>query len=241
MNKKQWSNRDYVLSQVKKSGVYIKYADEIFKDDEEIVYAAIKMNGMNVKYASERWRNNPDYMTKAMQLNKMAFVYIGNELQQNSEFISGVCKKYQDTRIAIFAIKCIEKHGLIMPIDGALSLVAVANKNREELAKANLCLNLVNNDLQNEVLKNGETIKINKNESKKIRGLWYSILDLQVKYSQARDMASRLDCNSKYLNKAYNILVNSLQNSTYSAAKPAVQNSEEVRTEQLNNYQVSEE
>ncbi len=63
------NNKDFVLNAVKQDGMLLQYANDLLKDDFEIVYEAVNQNVFSYEYASLRLQS--DIVIKMFALNKI--------------------------------------------------------------------------------------------------------------------------------------------------------------------------
>lgn len=83
--------RELMNNKLIKNGEFIRFVEDIFKDDEEIMLLALKeskyKNPDLALYASERLRNNVNFIDKAMKINKHVFEYAGPNVKNNRSFV----------------------------------------------------------------------------------------------------------------------------------------------------------
>lgn len=69
------SERESALRRVQQNGLNLMYAEECFKDDEEIVLCAVSNTGYALKYASPRLQDNIHVVKKAMTTHRYGHVF----------------------------------------------------------------------------------------------------------------------------------------------------------------------
>ena len=88
------SERDKVKEKLKHYPYLLAYADDKYKDDEELVLLAIKKNGRILKYASERLQNNEKLVNIAVGTNGAALAYASERLKDDDDIVSMAIDSY---------------------------------------------------------------------------------------------------------------------------------------------------
>jgi hypothetical protein len=57
-NTQNWANKEFVLEQVKKDGLALKYGSKELKNDIDVVLEAVKQNGYALYHASKELQND---------------------------------------------------------------------------------------------------------------------------------------------------------------------------------------
>lgn len=70
-------NYEIVLEAVKQNGLALEFADSVFQDDEDLVLDAVKRDGLILQFASERLKNTPRIVLAAMKQNPKARAFAG--------------------------------------------------------------------------------------------------------------------------------------------------------------------
>ena len=91
--KEDWNDFDYVLSQVKQTGVRLYRASEELKNNEEIVKEAVKQNAWALEYASKKLQDNKEIVKIAVKQNGMALKFASRRLQDGEEIAREAIKQ----------------------------------------------------------------------------------------------------------------------------------------------------
>lgn len=81
-------NREFILHIVKKGGgVFLINADEVLRNDQEIVKIAVQEDGSSLQYASEHCREDRDIVLAAIKENGRAFNFAAIQLRNDREVV----------------------------------------------------------------------------------------------------------------------------------------------------------
>ncbi|EFC42104.1 predicted protein [Naegleria gruberi] len=101
-----WKNRSFVLTTTEYRDIKtLKYVDDNFRNDREIVMAAVNENGRTLKYASSELRNDFEIVKTAARNNRRALWYASKQLSSNKEIVmtavksNGLSLEYMPTQI----------------------------------------------------------------------------------------------------------------------------------------------
>eukprot|EP00746_Dinoflagellata_sp_MGD_P168013 gnl/MRDRNA2_/MRDRNA2_99083_c0_seq1.p1 gnl/MRDRNA2_/MRDRNA2_99083_c0~~gnl/MRDRNA2_/MRDRNA2_99083_c0_seq1.p1 ORF type:complete len:584 (-),score=93.39 gnl/MRDRNA2_/MRDRNA2_99083_c0_seq1:59-1810(-) len=85
----KWSDRDYVLSQVRLDGWNLgyKYISEELKDDREVVMEAVSRNGAALTYASEALKDDREVVQNAILSNSWALADASDKLKNDKKLV----------------------------------------------------------------------------------------------------------------------------------------------------------
>eukprot|EP00960_Hanusia_phi_P069317 767059-Hanusia_phi.AAC.3 len=84
---KKWTDKDFVVREVKRKGMKIRMADPLLQSHPEVLRAAIGENGMCLKFATEDMRKDQEIVKKALQENGNALQFADEMLQSNDEML----------------------------------------------------------------------------------------------------------------------------------------------------------
>ena len=104
--------RNFVLSVAEVRGDILKYLNDAFRDDDEIVSSCLLTHPPSLQYASERIRASQAMVTPAVLLNGAALRYAAFELRVDSNYVESLAEKQPVCRQ--FQIHCsVEPHTAI--------------------------------------------------------------------------------------------------------------------------------
>ena len=84
---KRSNDKAYILKEVKKNWISLKYASDELRNDKEVVLAAVKNWGNALKYASDELRNDKEVVLAAVKNWGDALKYASDELKNDKEVV----------------------------------------------------------------------------------------------------------------------------------------------------------
>jgi hypothetical protein len=82
-----WSNREFVLAELKKNGKSLEYAHDDFKNDREIVLVAVKRHGYALQFASDDLKKDKEIVLTAVIGSNHALEFAHDNLKNDEEFL----------------------------------------------------------------------------------------------------------------------------------------------------------
>ena len=80
-----WTDKAFVLEQVKQDGSALQYAALELQSDREVVLAAVRQHGWAFVYASEQLLTDREVVLEAVQQNSSALQFASDELKSERE------------------------------------------------------------------------------------------------------------------------------------------------------------
>ncbi len=81
-----WSDRTFVLKEVKKNGIMLSRANKVLQNDREIVRAAVESNSNALLYAGPEQKKDPELARIAVEKNGSCWRYIDVSLMNDKNF-----------------------------------------------------------------------------------------------------------------------------------------------------------
>lgn len=138
--KKYRKNKQLTIQAVKKYGYLLEYADDILKDDIEVINEGFDALGgyRIIKYASKRLRDNKQLMLKIIKKYPDTVEYASNRLKKDKEFITlAVSERFYNFKFADITLKKDETYiKMLIQKDGnVLKYADQSLQNNPELIK----------------------------------------------------------------------------------------------------------
>ena len=86
MDYNPWNNKVFIINFIKKDGNNLKYINNKFKEDKEVVLVAVKQNGYILYYADDSLKNDKEIVLEAINNNIFAYKYLNNGIISGKEF-----------------------------------------------------------------------------------------------------------------------------------------------------------
>eukprot|EP00931_Biecheleriopsis_adriatica_P085905 TRINITY_DN60675_c0_g1_i1.p1 TRINITY_DN60675_c0_g1~~TRINITY_DN60675_c0_g1_i1.p1 ORF type:complete len:422 (+),score=70.73 TRINITY_DN60675_c0_g1_i1:104-1369(+) len=86
------SERELLLTAVRRNGLALRTASRTLRSDEEIVLEAVSQNGHALKFASNELRSNKHFVLEAIRRDIQALNFASKELRNDVEFIVQACR-----------------------------------------------------------------------------------------------------------------------------------------------------
>jgi len=93
LSTQSWSDRDFVLRVVKKSGHSLQFASKELRADKAVVLEALRQNGHALTYASKELRSNKQVVLEAVRQEGFALFHASKHLQADKEVVLEVVKQ----------------------------------------------------------------------------------------------------------------------------------------------------
>lgn len=76
-----------LIEKVQERGIELRFANEIFKDDFDVVLEAVKNDGHALSYASNRLKNNKKIVVEALKQNGYCLQYVSDKLKNDKDVV----------------------------------------------------------------------------------------------------------------------------------------------------------